>query len=783
MPLSISHENSLAHALNNGFNLFLGAGFSTLAQSFEGTALPAGDELHDELCKHFHLGAESSLTLDQLCTVLESSQKAELRSFLKVRFTVAKFNDAYKVLTRLPVDAVFTTNIDDLVQKIYATSTTRYINDIAVTGPKFSDRAGVDFVALHGSILHPSDPLLFSALDLAAAFSLQPDKFFYLTKRLQSAPTIFVGYSIRDAGVLQALHQNTSPGIPHEAKWILLRQDDEAARSYFTALGFHIIIGDTLQLLTWMEKVSTPSTTSGFQGSSDETLKAASIPAPGTVPVRPLTAFYSGEAPVWSDIFSGKLYRTSHFAHIVDAIHSGKNVIVLGMLASGKSTLLMQIAADLKYDGYKLIPGPMTDERAHLLLRAIGGKRALIFIDDMGDNLAATRLFLGASNVRVVAFERDYFYDQVSHFISDKNIIHLDCTNLTPADIQGVFLSVPEELRYPSLKTPQTERKVPPSLFEVIEVILLRPPLHERFKNVLSDLKKKDVLLHDFLVMSSYVHACRVPVSFDIANAFLRPDIKDYSGVYDYVERLSSLMVEYQGDLIDSSDQDYFTPRSSIVSEAVLDAVGAVDFRRVLNRFHDQVSTYRIVRFDVFRRRAYDEKFAMKAFPNWQEGLKYYEKLCSRDSSPYLKQQGALYLARMRKFSEAFSWIDDAVLKSGGRIPSIRNSHAIILFQANINQPDKQSRIVSETLKRSMTILSECYTSDKRKIYHAMTFGQQAIEYWRAYRNSEAREYLETAKRWLVGEARLTPWHRALRDLNKQVQAELSLADGELSHR
>ena len=264
-------------------------------------------------------------------------------------------------------------------------------------------------------------------------------------------------------------------------------------------------------------------------------------------------------------------------------------------------------------------------------------------------------------------------------------------------------------------------------------------------------------------------------MSFDIANAFLRPDIRDYSDVYEYVKQLRSLIVEYEGELIDSA-QDYFTPRSSIVSEAVLETVGSASFKRVLTRFHDHVSTYRIVRFDVFHQQAYDEKFAMKAFPDWREGLAYYEKLCSKDSSPYLKQQGALYLARQRRYSEAFSWIDDAVLKSSGRIPSIRNSHAIILFRANINQPDKHSRIVSETLKRSMTILAECYSFDKRKIYHAMTFGEQAIEYWRAYRDDVAKEYLETAKKWLDREVKSTPWHRNLRDLAKQVQAELAVA-------
>ena len=775
MKLTISLEHSLIHALKTELNLFLGAGFSVMAQNADGRALPVGSDLHQELVTHFELKAEKSLSLDQLCTVLEASRKAELRAFLAHRFSVTRFDDAYKVLRLLPISAIFTTNIDDLVQEIYSGSSERYVNDIAVTGPKFADKAAVDFVALHGSIVHPDDPMLFSALDLASAFSKQPDKFFYLTRRLQAAPTLFVGYSIRDAGVLQALNQDRGSTAPHASKWILLREEDDASRSYFTALGFNIIVGSTADLLRWISGISSPADPISFAESKNPVLTAAYLPTAASVPVRPITTFFSGEAPVWSDIFSGKLYRTSHFDRVNNAIHSGRHVTVLGMLASGKSTLLMQVASELKYEGLKLVPGAMTQERAQVLVRALGTRKAIVFLDDLGDNLLACRVLLKQSNIQVVAFERDYFYDQISHLLENRRMTHLDCTNLTPVDIQGLFTAIPQELRRQSMLMPATEPKVPPSLFEVLEVNMLQSPLRTRFNKVLADLATKDILLHDFLVMACYVHSCRVPVSFDIANAFLRPNIADYSGVYNYAQKLRSLLVEYEGDLVDS-DQDYFSPRSSIVSEAVLGAVGSSAFGRVLTRFHDQVSTYRIVRFDVFRRRAYDEQFAIKAFPNWRDGLAYYEKLCARDSSPYLRQQAALYLARKQQYSDAFKWIDDAVLRSGGRIPSIRNSHAIILFKANINQPDKKLRIVSETLKRSMTILSECYSFDKRKIYHAMTFSEQAIEYWRAYRDRDAKEYLETAKRWLGRETIDTPWHRKLRDLVRQVDAELANA-------
>jgi hypothetical protein len=84
---------------------------------------------------------------------------------------------------------------------------------------------------------------------LASAFSSDPDKWHVLTGRLQKFPTVFCGYSLNDAGVLQALSPETVNERPHQDKWIVLRDADDAAESYFTALGFNIIIGGTVELL------------------------------------------------------------------------------------------------------------------------------------------------------------------------------------------------------------------------------------------------------------------------------------------------------------------------------------------------------------------------------------------------------------------------------------------------------------------------------------------------------------------------------------------------------
>jgi hypothetical protein len=361
-----------------------------------------------------------------------------------------------------------------------------------------------------------------------------------------------------------------------------------------------------------------------------------SIPNPATVPVRPIRDFYSGAPPTWHDIFSNRIHRTSHYSRLVNAINSGKDVALIGMLAAGKSTLMMQVAASIQYAHQKLVCFSLTTEKAALIIKALAGQRALIFLDDFADNMKAFALLRNQSNIQVVGFERDYFYEQVSHLVSDNKIEILDCTSLTDSDIQNLFAAIPIELKRPRLIRPQTEESAQPSLYELIETNMVTPGLKERFGGVLKDIEAHDQLLHDFLIMCCYVHVCRTPASFDMAYAFLKDNIADFQGVYDVVKRLNSLLVDYTGSIVED-EQDYFIPRSSLVSQAILDNVKPDAFKRVLKRFHREVSPYRIVRFDAFRRKGYDEGFVAKAFTDWREGQEFYQMLCSRDPSPYLR--------------------------------------------------------------------------------------------------------------------------------------------------
>jgi hypothetical protein len=306
-----------------------------------------------------------------------------------------------------------------------------------------------------------------------------------------------------------------------------------------------------------------------------------------------------------------------------------------------------------------------------------------------------------------------------------------------------------------------------PSVFELIEKNSLNANMDKRFKTVISELRNQSQILYQLLLMCCYVHKCRTPVSYDMVYGFLRDHITDYKDVYDKINSLGKLIKDLSTQLVDLEDQDYYLPRSSYLSEVLLDIAPPSDLKEMLILFHENLSSFRICRFYIFKRKAYDAELIGKAFIDWKQGIEFYKTADQRDDSPYLKQQCALYLLHKKRFKESFSWIDRALMQSDFNIPSIRNSHAIILFRANIDRPHDHSGHIS--LTKSMDILKECYDSDKRKTYHALVYSDHAIQYAKYFDDNLSREYLINAKKWLSEEFQKFSWNRNCKRMLKRL--------------
>lgn len=254
--MEIENEAIFRECLANGINLFLGAGFSIEAEGVLGP-LPLGNKLRDDVIDQFKRPKPSALNLSQICQIISSKDKKSLSEYFRNKFTVTKFDEAYKEIERANISAIFTTNIDNLIFKIFETSKKYYINDIQLRGPVIAGSSAIDYIALHGSVVYDDDNFDFSPIEISSSFERDKDKWYGFKDRIRETPTLYWGYRVEDAGVLQALSKGDTKTKKRADSWVVLHSSDAEAIEYYSSLGFQIIVGDTKKLLKYFGQLPT----------------------------------------------------------------------------------------------------------------------------------------------------------------------------------------------------------------------------------------------------------------------------------------------------------------------------------------------------------------------------------------------------------------------------------------------------------------------------------------------------------------------------------------------
>ncbi len=342
--MEIEFINTFEKRLQSGINLFTGAGFSVLAKDCSERILPAGSALKTELIAAFP-GAPNALELPQLCTLISRTKKEELYNYLHNRFSVCTFDSLYNNIEYVSIKNVFTTNIDNLFQKIFESSPSKYINDANLNGASFQDKQAIDFYYMHGSVLDKGSPLVFGDLDIASAFSRDPARWNYLTSLMSRFPTLFWGYALKDAGTLQVF-ANALKEHNHKESWIILapKYIVDGEIDYYKSLGLNIIKADTAEFLKYLEKFkSSKISDKESTGHPQHPYPEYSIPSNSAVEHRSIQDYFQGASPTWSDIYSPRVCRVRFYDKIVEKINSNKNILITGGPAIGKTTLLMQL--------------------------------------------------------------------------------------------------------------------------------------------------------------------------------------------------------------------------------------------------------------------------------------------------------------------------------------------------------------------------------------------------------------------------------------------------------
>lgn len=774
--MDIVNENLLLRAFQNGINLFVGAGFSVLAKDKDNVGLPTGNKLLKELQAKFNKPT-SKLSLPQLSSILEASDRVEFYKYLTDRFSVKNVHPLYEYINKLNIRSIYTTNIDNLIPQIIARGN-RYINDQLANGPT-TDSKAINYIPLHGNVDANPQKFIFDVNSLANIYNDTPRIWSCLSRAMETVPTLFLGYSYNDTSVIQAATSRQTFTNAHKNKWILLKDIDEGMKEYYEALGFDIIQGTIEDFLIYISKIDLNREPETAKIPID-ILHSYIVPhSIYEVKRRPIIEFFTGSSPIWSDILENQIYKTHYLSMIQDKIleKGKKGVIIIGAPVSGKSTLLKQIANVLDGEGDKLYFDNLSESKAEYVSKLIGDSRVVIFIDDLYESIDALSI-LDKPNIKIVAAERSHNYSIISHLVDETKFSIVNVTALKDADIQGIYNSLPASIRCEFL---QREKELDiyskDSLFEfVLRNIKGSSNIKQRYKDAIRKLEKNDPALAEFLVLCAYMHSCRIPLSSEMAHSYFSDYDYDYNDIFDMREDAKDLINDYiPRDNEEYIDMDYYYPRSKYIAEIIRDSCSQEMLRTVMKGVIMNIPRIIICNYKSFRKYAFDKNLALRAYDNWEEGKNYYELAFVYDQrNPYVLQQGALYLASKKKYDEAFSWIDQAISMTDDRYFSIRNTHAIILFNANIN---KGLEGVRGELDTSMHILEKCMHDDKRKRFHAQAYGSQAIQYYERFRDDVSKEYLQQAEKWLNKEVDHSAWDtetRRLRDRIKEILASLN---------
>ncbi len=766
--MKIDLKETLEHNLKSGVNLFLGAGFSIYAKDVNDKTLPLGAQLSNELIDTFACPPINDLT--KVCTVIDSVNSDGLKEYLTKRFTISTYNSFYDNLIKINCPRIFTTNIDNLVDSIFEKTTQKYISNVFINGSCFQDSKCVEYIPIHGSVDMPEIKFLFNKQEVSGSFRTEVTSWVNLNISAQQLPSVFLGYSLEDVGAVEALFGSNMNKATQKDKWILLHKSDPGTEAYFKALGFKIIIGDIKEFLEYVGGLDLNSKKT--QHKSDD---ITSIYPESCVPksnykgrVRQIDEFFLGSAPIWSDILSNRIHQTNHLDVISNMIEKSEHLIVTGIPASGKSTLLLQLAKKISQNKRVLYFNELSFNKTNIIKNEIK-RPTIILVDNFTSDIDSFLNLTTNSKIKLVGFDRYYNVDISGHKLPNKDFNFHDISDLSQQDIQGIYNTIPLPIRKNKLTSGKTQNEIP-SIFEIVNYNINKPDIKERYISILNDLDASDPILLDLLIMTCYVHSCRTPVSFEVANSFLGDDVQNYNEVLEIMNSLHGMVDEVIGDIIDDLeiDQDYYQPRSQILAETIISQTKQKYFRRVFERFHENVPKHQIPNFYAFKRQGYDSNFVAKAFSNWEDGLDFYEQAYYTDKNPFLLQQCALYLLKKRKYTEAALKIDKAIQISKKRFFSIENTHAIILFKANINATSNDSNI-RITLDKSMNILKQCYEDDQRKTYHAVTFAEQALDYYTKYPDMVAKDNLKLAKVWLLTAQKERKYNQRLRQLIKTV--------------
>lgn len=738
MSIIIDREYLFKEKLCTGINLFTGAGFSCLPDE-DGNSLPIVTDLCKELCEKYNISYDTfGGDLESICALADGD---DLQKFLREKFYVKKINPKYLLLNKINLLSYITTNIDNIIHLAVESDTRYYLKSITYYGAARKDQSELSYIPLHGEVTNNENKLYFGKFDLAIADKANSDLFQTATIKMRNSPVLFWGYGFHDSGVLKIVQKLISYGA--QDIWVQCMPNDEKRIELFKKIGCNIIIGDTNDLFDWIsENIEEKKYSDSADITNNSNLKKFFIPSINQVPAVPANDFYIKGATQWYSILSKQAVELDIVNDAYDKHLANKNVIIIGTDFSGKTTTLMQLALKINHKN-KLFVQDLTIEKSKFILNNLANTEAVIFVDNCEEDLMAYKLLAEANNIHTIATATDYTFEASKHILENVPRCPLFISDFTQEQARRFYNAIDANIRKNIFNYKDNDNEK----FSILEMMLkniANPMGITRVTQLLTKILNRDINAFETVALACYLSGNNSSLSTDILFSYF--DCTTYEDTLKYVNEANGLLRELEI-YVDAcpDDQDYYDIRSKLFLYHCKKALTEENtlkcaYSNVVSKFIDKVPTFKIYRYNIFKRSAYDAKLFYKLFKDKSNEI--YAKLYDYEHNPYTLQQWALCRAYLKQFKEAFSDIDKALRQKPNNF-SIKNTSAIILFEANRderNATGKQKRI------EAINILSECYKNDKRKTYHANRFAEFAID---IYEMDGDSQYIEQANKWI----------------------------------
>lgn len=379
----------------NDVLLFLGAGFTHDAININGENLPLGETLSKKIWNFLGLiGSYSGDSLSTMYDALLKSGKKErvlIKEFIEANFTSKEIPEYYEYLFKAFWYKIYTTNIDDVVEKVYKKSKLQRVEILKYPQdePKERDQflEFVQLIHMHGKVPCDPDDLIFSTSQYAKG-SLGFQAFYQqLIQEFSLHPTIFIGTNLDEPLFWQYIEERKTRVIEgtdlRSKSFVICPNITEARKIQLKQFKVIPVVGYAKDFLEWLNK-HTPSLPSkeeivkqahpdladyyrldGYNSyrreikefeKCFEKINKSKIASTGK------SDFLLGLSPTWEDIYKNldaPRNLTRDLVNDVKYIYKNekglKIIALIGNAGSGKSTILKRLGVTLAQDGRNVL--------------------------------------------------------------------------------------------------------------------------------------------------------------------------------------------------------------------------------------------------------------------------------------------------------------------------------------------------------------------------------------------------------------------------------------------